>query len=76
MAKLATAVVGIVLCWLLVAGGAVVGAFTGTTLSTSSRPSLGASMHIAWLAALAAARQGRGLLLLLVTLADPPTIPE
>jgi hypothetical protein len=65
MVKLATVVTGIVKCWLLVAGGASMGA----TLSTFSCPGLGASTRLVRLAALAATHQGRGLPLLLVTLA-------
>jgi hypothetical protein len=68
MAKLATVVAGIVSCQLLVA----VGASTGATLGTSSRPGLGASAHLARLTALVAAHRGRGLHLLPVTLADLP----
>jgi hypothetical protein len=56
MAKLATVVVGVVSCWLLVAGGVVGGASTGATLGTSSRPGLGAFTRLVPLAALAAAR--------------------
>jgi hypothetical protein len=66
MAKLATVVAGVVSCRLLVAGGAAMGAFAGATLGMSPRPGLGASAR---LAALAAARRGRGLPLLPVTLA-------
>jgi hypothetical protein len=54
---------------LLVAGGASAGA----TLSTSSRPSLGASTR---LAVLAVARRWRGLPLLPVTLAGLPLFPS
>jgi hypothetical protein len=56
MAKLAIVVAGVISCWLLVAGGTVVGASMGTTLGTSSCPGLGASAHLARLATLAAAR--------------------
>jgi hypothetical protein len=42
MAKLATVVVGVVSCRLLVAGGAAGGASAGDTLGASSRPGLGA----------------------------------
>jgi hypothetical protein len=69
MAKLATVVAGIVLCWLLVAGGAVVDVAAGATLGTSSRLGLGTSAR---LAALAAARRERGLPLLPITLAGLP----
>jgi hypothetical protein len=68
MAKLATVVTGVVMCWLLVTGGASMGA----TLSTFSRPGLGASTSLVRLAALAATHQGRGLPLLLVTLTGLP----
>jgi hypothetical protein len=40
LAKLATVVAFVVLCRLMVVGGTVVGASTGATLSTSSRPGL------------------------------------
>jgi hypothetical protein len=43
MAKFAIVVAGVVSCRYLVAGGAIVGASTGATLGTSSRPGLGAS---------------------------------
>jgi hypothetical protein len=59
MAKLATVFTGVFLCWLLVAGGAVMGASTGATLGTSSRPGLGASARLTWLATLVAAHRGR-----------------
>ncbi len=68
MAKLATVVAGAVSCRLLVAGGASAGA----TLGTSLCPGLGASARLVPLAALAAARRGRGLPLLPVTLAGLP----
>jgi hypothetical protein len=73
MAKLATVVPGVVSCRLLVAGGAAGGASASATLGTSSRPGLGASAR---LAALAAARRGRGLPLLPVTLAGLPLFPN
>jgi hypothetical protein len=76
MAKLATVVAGAVSCWLLVAGGAAGGASAGATLSTSLRPGLGASTRLVPLAALAAARRGRGLPLLPVTLAGLPLFPS
>jgi hypothetical protein len=69
MAKLATVVVGIVSCRLLVASGAAMGTSAGATLSMSSHPGLGTSACLAQLAALAATRRGRGLPLLPVTLA-------
>jgi hypothetical protein len=72
VAKLATVVVGVVSCWLLVAGGAVGGASTGATLDTSLRPGLDASARLVPLATLAAARRGRGLLLLPITLSGLP----
>jgi hypothetical protein len=65
MAKLATVVTDVVSCRLLVAGGAS----TGATLSTSSRPGLDASAR---LATLVAARRGKGLPILPVTLASLP----
>jgi hypothetical protein len=68
MAKLATVVAGAVSCRLLVVGGASAGA----TLGTSLRPGLGAFARLVPLAALAAARRGRGLPLLRVTLAGLP----
>jgi hypothetical protein len=80
MAKLVTVVADIVSCRLLVAGCASAGA----TLGTSLRPGLGASVRIVPLAALAAARRGRRIPLLPVTLAGlhcsrvrcnfPPTV--
>jgi hypothetical protein len=72
MAKPATVVTGAVSCRLLVAGDVVGGASTGATLGTSLRPGLGASTRPVPLAALAAARRGRGLPLLPVTLAGLP----
>jgi hypothetical protein len=72
MVKLATVVAGVVSCRLLVAGNAAGGA----TLGTSSRPGLGASARLARLAALAAARRGRGLPLLPVTLAGLSLFPS
>jgi hypothetical protein len=72
MTKLATVVADAVSCRLLVAGGAVGGASTGATLGTSSLPGLGASARLVPLAALAAARRGRGLPLLPVILAGLP----
>jgi hypothetical protein len=76
MAKLAIVVVDIVSCRLLVASDVAVGTSTGATLSTSSRPGLGASARLMRLAALVAARRGRGLPLLPVTLADIPLFPS
>jgi hypothetical protein len=76
MAKLATVVVGVVSCRLLVAGGAAVDASAGATLGTSSRPGLGASARLTRLVALTAARRGRGLPLLPVTLTDLPLFPS
>jgi hypothetical protein len=68
MVNLTTVVTGVVLCRLLVACGAAMGAFAGATLGTSSRPGLGASARLVRLAALAAT-------FLLVTLAGL-TVPE
>jgi hypothetical protein len=68
-AKFATVVAGVVSCRLLVVGGGVVGVSAGATFGTSSRPDLVASTRLALLAALAAARRGRGLLFLFITLA-------
>jgi hypothetical protein len=68
MAKLATVVASVVSYRLLVDGGAAGGA----TLDTSSRPGLGASARLVPLATPAAARRGRGLPLLSVTLAGLP----
>jgi hypothetical protein len=76
MAKLATVVAGVVSCRLLIAGSAAVGASTGATLGTSSRPGLGASACLVRLAALAAARRGRGLPLLPVTMAGLLVFPS
>jgi hypothetical protein len=76
MAKLATVVAGVVSCWLLVAGGAAGGTSAGATLGTSLRPGLGASARLVPLAALAAARRGRGLPLLPITLAGLPLFPS
>jgi hypothetical protein len=70
--KLATVVVGVVSCRLLVADGAVGGASTGATLGTSSLPGLGASTRLARLAVLVDAHRGRGLPLLPITLAGLP----
>jgi hypothetical protein len=72
MAKLATVVAGVVSCWLLIAVGAAGGTSAGATLGTSLRLSLRASVRLVPLAALAAARRGRGLPLLLITLAGLP----
>jgi hypothetical protein len=71
-AKFATVVAGVVSCRLLVVDGVVVGTSAGATFDTSSHPSLGASTRLARLAALAAARRGRGLLFLFVTLTCLP----
>jgi hypothetical protein len=68
MAKLVIVVAGAVSCQLLVAGGAS----TGATLGTSLRRGLGALARLVPLAALAAARRGRGLPLLPVTLSGLP----
>jgi hypothetical protein len=72
MATLVTVVPGVISYRLLVADGAAMGASTGATLDTSLCPGLGASAHLVRLAALAAARRGRGLPLLPVTLAGLP----
>jgi hypothetical protein len=72
IAKLATVVADVVSCRLLVADGAAGCASAGATLSTSLRPGLGAFMQLVPLATLAAARRGRGLPLLPVTLAGLP----
>jgi hypothetical protein len=72
MAKLATVMAGVVSCRLLVTGGAAGAASAGATLDTSLRPGLGASARLVPLAALAAARRGRGFPLLPVTLTDLP----
>ena len=76
MAKLAAVAAGVVSCRLVLAGGAALGASVGITLSTSSRPSLGASTRLARLATLAAASRGRRLPLLPVTLAGNPLLPS
>jgi hypothetical protein len=76
MAKLAIVVAGAVSCRLLVASGATGGASVGATLGTSLRPGLGASVRLVPLATLAAARRGRGLPLLPVTLAGLPLFPS
>jgi hypothetical protein len=76
MAKLATVVVGVVSCRILVAGGTDGGASTGATLGTSSRPGLGGSARLVLLAVLAAARRGRGVPFLPVTLAGLPLFPS
>jgi hypothetical protein len=76
MAKLATVVADIISCRLLVASDTAVGPFAGATLGTSSCLGLGASTRLAWLAALAIARRGRGLPLLFVTLAGLPLFPS
>jgi hypothetical protein len=72
IAKLITVVTGVISCRLLVADGAAVGASMGATLGTSSHPGLDTSAGLAWLAALAAGHQGRGLPLLPVTLTCLP----
>jgi hypothetical protein len=72
MAKLATVMTGVILCWLLIAVGAAVGASAGTTIGTSSCPGLGASACLERLAVLVATRRGRGLPFLPVTLAGIP----
>jgi hypothetical protein len=76
MAKLATVVAGAVSFRLLVADGAAGGASAGATLGTSLRPGLGTSAWLVLLAVLAAARRGRGLPLLPVTLAGLPLFPS
>jgi hypothetical protein len=76
VAKLATVVAGVISCRLLVVSGAAVGISAGATLGTSSRPGLGASAGLMWLATLVAARRGRGLPLLPVTLAGFPLFPS
>jgi hypothetical protein len=73
MAKLATVVTAIILCWLLVADAAALGVSAGTTLSLSPRPGLGASARLARLAAFVAPCRG-GLPLLLVTLVGLPLL--
>jgi hypothetical protein len=75
VAKLAAVVTAVVSCRLLVADGAALGTSTGTTLSMSSRPGLGASTRLVRLAAFAASCRG-GLPLLLVTLAGLPLLPS
>jgi hypothetical protein len=67
VAKLAIVVKAVISCQLLVADAAALGASAGTTLSLSSRPGLGASPCLAWLATFAA--PCRGGVPLLVTLA-------
>jgi hypothetical protein len=76
MAKLAIVVACVVLCRLLIAVGAAGGASTGATVGTSLRPGLGSSARLELLAALTAARRGRGLPLLPVTLAGLPLFPS
>jgi hypothetical protein len=76
MAKLAIVVTGVVSCQLLVASGGAVGASAGATLGTSSRSGLGASVRLARLVALAAARRGRGLPLFTVILAGLLLFPS
>jgi hypothetical protein len=76
MAKLAIVVAGVVSCRLLIVGATAVGASVSVTLGTSSCPGLGASTRLARLAVLAAARRGRGLPLLPVTLAGLPLFPS
>uniref|UniRef100_I1QNM9 DUF4220 domain-containing protein n=1 Tax=Oryza glaberrima TaxID=4538 RepID=I1QNM9_ORYGL len=74
MAKLATVAAGVVLCRLVVAGGAALGASASATLGASSRtPQLHASAR---LALLAAARRGGGLPFSPVTLASLPLLPS
>jgi hypothetical protein len=69
MTKLATVVVGVVTYRILVADDATRGTSAGATLGTFLCPTLGAFACLVLLAALAAVRRGRGLLLLPVTLA-------
>jgi hypothetical protein len=76
MAKLAIVVAGAVSCRLLVVGGTAGGDSAGATLGTSLRPGLSTSARLVPLATLAAARQGRGLPLLPVTLAGLPLFPS
>ena len=76
MAKLTAIAAGVVLCRLVLAGGATLRASAGITLGTSSRPGLGVSVRLAWLATLAAACRGRRLPLLPVTLAGSPLLPS
>ena len=76
MAKLVAVAAGIVSCRLVPAGGAALGASAGITLSTSSRPGLGISARLVWLATLATACCGRRLPLLPVTLAGKPLLPS
>jgi hypothetical protein len=76
MAKLATVVAGAVSCRLPVADWAAGGASAGATLGTSLCPGLGTSTRLVLLAALAAARRGRGLTLLPVTLSCLPLFPN
>jgi hypothetical protein len=72
VAKLAAVVTAVVSCRLLVADSAALGTSTGTTLSKSPRPSLGASTRFARPTAFAASC--RGLPLLLVTLVGLPLL--
>jgi hypothetical protein len=76
MAKLAIVVADIVSCQLLVVGSAVMGASAGAILGTSSRPGLGASARLTWLATFATARQRKRLPLLPVTLTGLPLFPS
>ena len=76
MAKLAAVAEGVVLCWLVLADGAALGASAGITLGMSSCPGLGVSTRLAWLATLAAASHGRRLFLFPVTLAGSPLLPS
>jgi hypothetical protein len=73
VAKLATIVTTVISCRLLVAADAALGASAGTTLSLSSRPSLGAFARLARLATFATPCRG-GLPRLLVTLAGLPLL--
>jgi hypothetical protein len=72
MAKLATVVAGAISCRLLVTGGAAGGTSTGATLGMSLRPGLDAFARLVPLVTLAAARRGRRLSLLPITLAGLP----
>ena len=76
MAKLAAVAAGVVSCRLVPAGGTALAASAGITLGTSSRPGLGVSARLAWLATLATACRGRRLPLLPVTLAGKPLLPS
>jgi hypothetical protein len=76
VARLATVAANIVLCRLALADGATLGASPRAILGTSSSPSLGASLRLVRLAALAAVCRGRRLPLLPVTSADLLLLPS